>query len=100
MDYPRRDTYLAQRLEERCEEVIGVAAVPFRCRHLGQRMADPLTVAVVKERVNLAQRVGSVGDIDQLRLAARIAHRTRHRIGGEDFAHAADVDWPRWCYPR
>ncbi len=95
VDHSRCHSDFAQRVEKRLEEMVGVATVPFRGGDFRQRVADPFGVALVEERVDFAQRVGCVRHVDQLRLAASVAHRACYRVGGQDFAHAPDVDGSR-----
>ncbi len=93
----RRYPEFLERREERRQEMMGVAVVAAAgAWYLGERLADVLLVAVGQKRVDLAQRVVGVADVDELRLAAVAGDGPMDGVGCQHLAHVAHVDGAGW----
>ena len=62
-----------------------------------ERFTDLVPIALrVKKRVDMAQRVVGIGDIQQAGFIPPLGKDAVDGVGGYHFAHVADMNLPRW----
>jgi len=95
------DAQFFHRINKRFEEVFGIAGVVGAgAWYFGQGFAYMLFIIVIKERIDLTQRVIRISDIYQGGIAPCIPQSAVDRIGCQYFTHVAYMDIARRCYAR